>query len=84
MNDRGVEVIQVIHTNLERRGLGRSMDDIVRRVEQYWSMDGELLWEYDPFPGGRAPVDEPPKPNQAMRDAFRDANLHVRAAVPDA
>lgn len=49
MNGFGVEVIQVIHTNLEKRGKGTA-DDMVRRVDQYWSMDGVLLWEVDPCP----------------------------------
>jgi predicted lipid-binding transport protein (Tim44 family) len=41
------EVIQVIHTNLEKRGMGVEGDP-VRRVEQYWSLDGQLLFENDP------------------------------------
>lgn len=50
MIDFGAEVIQVIHTNLEKRGTGRDELDVVRRIDQYWSMDGVLLWEHDPCP----------------------------------
>jgi hypothetical protein len=47
-----VEVIQVVHTRLLRRGNGR--DDPIRIIEQYWTLDGELLAEKDPLPP-RAP-----------------------------
>jgi len=46
--DRDVEVIRVIRTNLLRRGEGVEKDPI-RRIEQFWSLDGELLWEIDPY-----------------------------------
>jgi hypothetical protein len=42
-----VEVIQVVRTNLERRGKGVDGDP-VRRIEQFWSLDGRLLAENDP------------------------------------
>lgn len=42
-----LQVIQVIRTRLERRGLGQNEDDPVRIIDQYWTMDGELLFEYD-------------------------------------
>lgn len=42
-----LEVIQVIHTKLKREGLG-TPDDPMTVIEQFWSMDGELLWEIDP------------------------------------
>jgi len=41
-----LEVIQIIHTNLLRRGDGKK--EVVRIVEQYWRMDGTLLFEIDP------------------------------------
>jgi hypothetical protein len=41
-------IIQVIETNLATRGKGVEGDPI-RRIKQYWSLDGELLWEVDPF-----------------------------------
>jgi hypothetical protein len=43
-----LEVIQVIHTRLLRKGLGRDETDPVRIIDQYWNMQGELLWEIDP------------------------------------
>lgn len=46
-----VEVIQVIHTRLERRGMGKDEGDPVRIIDQYWRMDGTLLLEYDVFLG---------------------------------
>lgn len=43
---RDVEVVQVIRTNLLRRGDGKASP--LRIITQYWSMEGDLLWEYDP------------------------------------
>jgi hypothetical protein len=43
-----LEVVQVIRTELERRGNGSTTP--IRRIVQYWGMDGELLWEHDPLP----------------------------------
>jgi len=42
------KVIQVIETGLLRRGKGIERDP-VRIITQYWSLDGTLLWEVDPF-----------------------------------
>ena len=41
-----VRRIEVIETNIERRGDG-SKDDPTRRVTQFWSLDGQLLAERD-------------------------------------
>ena len=41
-------VIQVIETSLVRRGVGTS-EDPTRIIRQYWSLDGKLLAEVDPF-----------------------------------
>lgn len=43
----GARVIEVIETVLELRGDGK--EDPMRRVRQYWSKDGQLLAEYDPY-----------------------------------
>lgn len=51
MYDRA-EVIQVIRTTLTRRGAGKDASDPVRVITQFWSLDGELLAEADPFAGG--------------------------------
>ena len=40
------QVIQVVRTRLLRRGRGTQADP-VRVIEQYWSLDGVLLWERD-------------------------------------
>ena len=43
---RHVEVMQVIRvTTID--GSGVDMDDVVRTVYQYWSLDGVLLAEHD-------------------------------------
>ncbi len=47
---KSLEVIQVIRTTLLHRGAG-VVGDPYRVVEQYWSMEGKLLWEVDPFNG---------------------------------
>jgi len=41
-------VISVIVTNLEKKGKGIE-DDPVRRIIQYWSLDGILLAEDDTY-----------------------------------
>ena len=46
-----VEIFSVIKTNLLRRGAGTE-ENVIRLIEQYWDMDGNLLWEYDPCPTG--------------------------------
>lgn len=46
--DKEVEVLQVIRTTLTRRGTGKDESSPVRRVTQYWSIQGELLCEVDP------------------------------------
>jgi hypothetical protein len=43
------EVIQVIRTTLSTRGGGRNVGDPIRIVIQYWTLDGELLAEHDPW-----------------------------------
>lgn len=40
-------VIQVIETDLTRRGSGKDESDPIRVVRQYWSLEGELLAEVD-------------------------------------
>lgn len=42
----GAKVIQVIVTTIGRRGDG--LDDPIRVITQYWSMDGQLLATVDP------------------------------------
>jgi hypothetical protein len=44
----GARLIEVIETDLQRRGRG-SEGDPHRRVVQYWSKDGRLLAEQDPW-----------------------------------
>lgn len=46
--DVEVSIINVIRTRLLRRGEGTDKDPI-RRIEQFWSINGELLWEIDPL-----------------------------------
>lgn len=45
--DKQVEMLQVIRTTLMRAGNGKSEHSPVRRVIQYWSLDGELLATVD-------------------------------------
>lgn len=52
---KDVEVIQVVRTTLERRGRGVENDPI-RRVTQYWSIDGQLLAEDDPHKPEPKPI----------------------------
>ena len=48
-NPDSARVIQVIVTNLTRRGSGKTPEDTVRVITQYWSFDGALLAEVDPY-----------------------------------
>jgi hypothetical protein len=48
-----VKVIQVIVTDIKRRGNGR--DTAIRRITEYWSLDGEKLAEVDPLPDAGHP-----------------------------
>ena len=41
------KIVEVIKT-ASLKGDGRK--EICRQVEEYWSMDGQLLWEKDPCP----------------------------------
>lgn len=45
--NKDVRVIQVVETTLTRRGSGKSVDDPIRRVREYWSLDGDKLAESD-------------------------------------
>lgn len=46
-----VQVIQVIRTRLLRKGDGASEDSPIRIIEQFWDMEGNLLWQVDPLIG---------------------------------
>lgn len=46
--DKEVMVMQIIRTTNLCRGAGTT-EDPMRRVTQYWSLDGDLLAERDPF-----------------------------------
>jgi len=50
----GARVIQVIETQLEKRGQGVAGDP-VRRVRQYWTLDGLLLAEVDDWEAAGKP-----------------------------
>jgi hypothetical protein len=45
---KAVEVVQVIRTTLETRGDG-TKEKPFRYVTQYWTLEGDLLWEFDPL-----------------------------------
>lgn len=47
-----VRVLSVIETCLVVKGTGREGDPL-RRVTQYWSLEGQLLAEADPLVTGR-------------------------------
>ena len=46
--EKDVEVIRVIRTYLLLRGEGTEKDPY-RRIEQFWSLAGDLLWENDAY-----------------------------------
>lgn len=43
-----VRLVLLIETKLERRGSGKSDDDPIRIITQYWTLGGELVVEIDP------------------------------------
>ena len=55
-------ILQVIETTLLRRGTGAPRNPI-RIITQYWSLDGQLLAEVDPFLLLRKEVVGKQKPN---------------------
>jgi len=50
--DEDVKVIRVIRTKLAEIGEGTEKDPR-RKIEQYYSMSGELLWENDSYKKSR-------------------------------
>lgn len=46
-----VKVMEVIVTT-ECRGEG-TPDNIAREVTKYWTLDGQILAEHDPYPNGK-------------------------------
>ncbi len=58
MVDWNAKVIQVIRTELTLAGEG-TKESPMRRIVQYWSLDGDLLAEWDPRnPGNVMPTTE--------------------------
>lgn len=47
MMKKTVEILEVIVTNLATRGDG--IKTPIRIITQYWTLDGELLFELDPM-----------------------------------
>lgn len=43
---KGVEIITLIKTNLTRKGNGK--DTPIRIITQYWTLEGDLVFEIDP------------------------------------
>lgn len=41
----GAKIIELIHTDIKLAGNG--LDDPFRRIQQYWTKDGNLLFEKD-------------------------------------
>jgi hypothetical protein len=41
--------VTLIETRLTKRGAGKTMDDPVRLVMQYWTLDGDLVAEVDAY-----------------------------------
>lgn len=70
-----LEVIHVIHTQLLLRGAGKPGDPM-RRIEQFWGMDGRLLWEVDPF-ASPSPQPSRPEPEDVCTTCLHDARFHV-------
>ena len=45
------KIVELIYSDLERRGNGESERDPIRRIEQWFEKDGTLVVERDPFKG---------------------------------
>ena len=43
-----VKILQLIRTRILRRGKG-TKEEPIRIIEQYWDMEGNLVFEIDPF-----------------------------------
>lgn len=53
---KDVQIMEVVRTRLLRKGEGKTSDDPVRIIEQYWTMEGELIFEIDPYHDKKATV----------------------------
>ena len=62
-----VEVLQVIRTTLLRRGSGDSNQSPIRIITQYWTMDGQLLFEIDPC-SRVVPIEDEVKSNTGEKE----------------
>lgn len=71
------KVIQVIVTNLKRRGDG--IDDPLRPITQYFTFDGELLATVDPYP-----CPSPDPISRAMYENVRDKNDRLQKELAEA
>jgi hypothetical protein len=58
-------VIQVIETDNELRGEGTRSSPL-RRITQYWTLDGTLLAEHDPLPPALPPDQKPPTATESV------------------
>ena len=43
-----VEIVTLIKTTLTRRGKGKDFKDPIRIITEYWTLDGEKVFEIDP------------------------------------
>lgn len=48
LKSQAVQVLQVIVTQIERRGAGQDLSDPCRIITQFWDMEWNLLVEIDP------------------------------------
>lgn len=74
-----VELVQVIRTNLERRGNGTDGAPL-RIITQYWTTDGEFLCEVDPLLSPGSP-DAVPSPN-GLLETMMPARPRVKPGAP--
>lgn len=42
-------IVVLIETTISRRGTGEDEIDPIRIITQYWTLDGKLVCEVDPF-----------------------------------
>lgn len=78
-----VQRVTLIKTELTRRGSGQSESDPVRIITEFWSEDGELVVEIDPFLEQKpAPASHWPRYNGSHRGTVFVFNYALQLRDP--
>lgn len=57
-SENKVKVVRLIETSITKRGSGSGPNSPIRVVTQWWTMNGELVFEIDPCAITKLPEDD--------------------------